>query len=140
MSADNINRAFLDTNIFIYMYAVSEPHKKETSLSLLDSCDCVTSTQAINEICNVLTRKIRTPFEDIRKIVNDIYNICEVRLIQKQTGLNTIDLKERYGFSFYDSLMLSSALESNCNILYSEDMADGQTIEGKLKIVNPFKK
>jgi predicted nucleic acid-binding protein len=120
------------------MYAVSEPHKKETSLSLLDGCDCVTSTQAINEICNVLTRKIQTPFEDIRKIVNDVYNICEVRLIQKQTELNAIDLKERYGFSFYDSLMLSSALESNCNILYSEDMADGQTIEGKLRIVNPF--
>jgi predicted nucleic acid-binding protein len=122
------------------MYAVSEPQKKETSLSLLDSCDCVTSTQAINEICNVLTRKIQTPFEDMRKIVNDVYNICEVRLIQKQTELNAIDLKERYGFSFYDSLMISSALESNCNILYSEDMADGQTIEGKLRIVNPFNK
>jgi len=136
----NADRVFLDTNIFIYMYAVSEPQKKETCLSLLDSGDCVTSTQAINEICNVLTRKIQTPFEDIQKIVNDIYNICEVRLIQKQTALNALALKERYGFSFFDCLMLSSALESNCNILYSEDMADGQTIEGKLKIVNPFNK
>ena len=140
MSADNINRAFLDTNIFIYMYALSEPYKKETCLSLLDSCDCVTSTQAINEICNVLTRKILTPFEDIKIVVKDIYNICEVRLIQKQSALDALKLKERYGFSFFDSLMLSSALDSNCNIIYSEDMADGQTIEGKLKIVNPFNK
>ncbi|MCL2108484.1 MAG: PIN domain-containing protein [Oscillospiraceae bacterium] len=136
----NADRVFFDTNIFIYMYAVSEPHKKETCLSLLDSGVCVTSTQAINEICNVLTRKIQTPFEDIKKIVNDIYNICEVRIIQKQTALNALDLKERYGFSFFDCLMLSSALESDCAILYSEDMADGQVIEGKIKIVNPFNK
>ncbi|MCL2020133.1 MAG: PIN domain-containing protein [Oscillospiraceae bacterium] len=134
----NADRVFFDTNIFIYMYAVSEPYKKETCLSLLDRCDCVTSTQAINEICNVLTRKIHTPFEDIKKIVNDIYNICEVRLIQKQTVLNALDLKDRYGFSFFDCLMLSSALESNCSVLYSEDMADGQMIEAKLKIANPF--
>ena len=136
----NADRVFFDTNIFIYMYAASELQKKEVSLSLLDSCDCVTSTQAINEICNVLTRKIQTPFEDIKKIVNDIHNICEVRLVQKQAALNALDLKERYGFSFFDCLMISSALESSCGILYSEDMADGQMIEGKLKIINPFNK
>ncbi|MCL2054260.1 MAG: PIN domain-containing protein [Oscillospiraceae bacterium] len=134
----NAGKVFLDTNIFIYMYAASEPQKRESCLSLLDSYACVTSTQAINEICNVLTRKIQTPFEDVKKIVNDIYNICEVRLVQRQTALNALSLKERYGFSFFDCLMLSSALESNCSILYSEDMANGQTIGGKLKIVNPF--
>ena len=132
------DRVFLDTNIFIYMYAATEPEKKEKSLSLLDNNDCVTSTQAINEICNVLTGKILTPVADIKRVVNDIFNTCEVRYVYKNTALSALDLKERYGFSFYDCLMLSSALESNCKILYSEDMADGQMIEGKLKIVNPY--
>ncbi|MEI6154767.1 MAG: DNA-binding protein, partial [Deltaproteobacteria bacterium] len=45
----------------------------------------------------------------------------------------------KYQYSYYDSLIISSALEKKCQILYSEDMQDGQTIEKTLKIVNPFK-
>ena len=121
------------------MYAVSEPIKKEVCLSLIDNYDCVTSTQAINEICNVLTRKFKTPFKDIHQIVNDIYNVCEVRQIHKQTAVDALKLSERYGFSYFDCLMIASALESECGTLYSEDMADGQVIVDRLKIVNPFK-
>ena len=46
---------------------------------------------------------------------------------------------EKYGYSYFDSLVLASALESHCDVLYSEDMQDGQLIESCLKIVNPFK-
>lgn len=47
-------------------------------------------------------------------------------------------IADRYSFSFYDSLIISAALESNCSILYSEDLNSGQVIDKKLKIVNPF--
>jgi predicted nucleic acid-binding protein len=50
-------------------------------------------------------------------------------------GLN---IAERYGFSFYDSLIISSALQSGCTVLYSEDMQHGQKIDGQLLISNPF--
>jgi len=47
-------------------------------------------------------------------------------------------LHDKYFYSYFDSLMLSSALKSSCDIIYSEDMQHGQVIEKSLKIINPF--
>jgi predicted nucleic acid-binding protein len=59
-----------------------------------------------------------------------------------QTGLadieRTLALKEKYGYSWWDSLLLASSLETECEILYSEDMQGGQVIEETLVICNPF--
>ncbi|HYQ91954.1 MAG TPA: PIN domain-containing protein, partial [Candidatus Competibacteraceae bacterium] len=49
-----------------------------------------------------------------------------------------LDIQTRYGFSFYDALIVASALEAGCTCLYSEDMQHGQYLEG-LTIENPFK-
>jgi len=49
-----------------------------------------------------------------------------------------LDISERFGFSLYDSMIVSSALEAGCAILYSEDMQSGQNINGQLVITNPF--
>ena len=135
----NDDKAFLDTNVFIYMYDVSQPDRKEASLLLLVSNDCITSTQAINEISNVLLRKLKKPFLEVLQVLEDIYLVCEVKLLQKATVFHAIGLMERYEYSYYDCLMLASALENNCNILYSEDMQDKQIIENRLKIINPYK-
>jgi predicted nucleic acid-binding protein len=59
--------------------------------------------------------------------------------VQPETVLSAITIAERYRFSFYDSLIIATALKANCTTLYSEDMQDGQLIENKLLIVNPFK-
>ncbi|MCL2146491.1 MAG: PIN domain-containing protein [Synergistaceae bacterium] len=104
-------KAFLDTNVFIYMYDASQPDRKEVSLSLLDTNDCITSTQAINEISNVLLRKLKKPFSEVMQVLEDIYLVCEVKLVQKATFLYAIGLMERYGFSYYDCLMLASAMK-----------------------------
>jgi predicted nucleic acid-binding protein len=50
-----------------------------------------------------------------------------------------MDIMKKFNYSYWDCLILASALENNCTILYTEDMQDGQTVEGKLKILNPFK-
>jgi len=47
-------------------------------------------------------------------------------------------LLDRYWFSYFDSLILASALTANCQILYSEDFQHGQVIDGRLTIINPF--
>jgi len=52
--------------------------------------------------------------------------------------MNALSLKDRYGYSYYDCLMLASALEGNCRVIYTEDMSDGQMIDGALEIINPF--
>jgi predicted nucleic acid-binding protein len=135
----NGGRVFLDTNIFVYMYDVFEPQKKEISLSLLDANDCVASTQVVNEINSVLTRKIKAPIQTVKQILEDVYRVSEVKNLNKATIFQALNLMEKYGYSYYDGLMLASALESGCEILFSEDMNDGQIIEDKLKIINPYK-
>jgi len=54
------------------------------------------------------------------------------------TIVNACDIALKYHFSFYDSLIIAAALESGCSTLYTEDMHNGQVIEDRLKIVNPF--
>jgi predicted nucleic acid-binding protein len=49
-----------------------------------------------------------------------------------------VTLQSRYGFRFYDSLIVAAALEAGCDRLLSEDFQDGQRIEG-LTVVNPFR-
>jgi predicted nucleic acid-binding protein len=49
------------------------------------------------------------------------------------------ELKRKCHHSYWDSLILASALESGSSILYTEDMQHGQIIEKKIKIINPFK-
>jgi len=49
-----------------------------------------------------------------------------------------LELKEKYRYSFYDSLIISSAIENECSVLYTEDLKNSQLIEGKIKILNPY--
>ena len=68
------------------------------------------------------------------------YFLCgkSTRLPQRHTFTGAgCGIRTRYGFSFYDSLIVAAALEAGCTTLYSEDMQDGQRIEG-LTIRNPF--
>jgi predicted nucleic acid-binding protein len=61
-----------------------------------------------------------------------------LQINNSQTILDACRISERYDFSFYDSLIISAALECECTILYSEDMSNGQVIDKLLKIENPF--
>jgi len=61
-------------------------------------------------------------------------------LVNKGTIESSFELKNKYGYSIWDSLIIASALENNCSILYTEDMKNGQVIENRLKIINPFEK
>ncbi len=58
--------------------------------------------------------------------------------VTSETIETALMLKGKYHFSYWDSLMLSAALISNCEVVYSEDMQHNQTIEGRLRILNPF--
>ncbi len=52
---------------------------------------------------------------------------------------NASRLGQQYSFSFWDSLIIASALEAGVTLLYSEDMQDGILVAGTLEIINPFK-
>jgi len=132
-------RAFLDTNLIVYMYSETEADKRDIAYKCLNGNDCVISTQSLNEASNVWTKKYKLPTNTIKRYLQNVEQVCdEVITVQKHTVYMALDLKEKYGYSFFDCLMLASALESVCAIILSEDMGDGQIIENTLKIVNPF--
>jgi len=132
------DKAFIDTNIFIYYQRSDNPQKQAIAKSLLENNNCVASTQVISEISNILTKKYPTLEKEIQLFLQDITEFCETRIISKSLIFKALKLHFKYKYSFYDSLIITTALEANCDTLYSEDMQNGQIIENTLRIVNPF--
>ena len=132
-------KTFLDTNIIIYLYSKDENYKRDTIYEYLNKNSCITSTQVLNEASNVWFKKYKLNKIKIIEYLNGIEAVCDkIMLIQRKTINEALNIKVRCGYSYYDSLMLSSAFEGNCHIILSEDMSDGQIVNGTLKIVNPF--
>ena len=133
------DRIFLDTNMIIYMYSEDEIKKRDAVCNFVNYNACFASTQIFSEASNVWFKKYSLTKSQIIKYLNEIELICDdILLVQRKTIDKALDLKDQYGYSYYDSLVLSSALEANCNVILTEDMSNTQIIDGKLKIVNPF--
>jgi predicted nucleic acid-binding protein len=125
--------------VLIYAYSETEPDKRKIALEILQRERIVISTQVINEFIWVMYRKYQVGKDKLQIIGSRFLNIFEVCLIGKNTIKSALNVFVKYKFSYWDSLIIASALESGCGILYTEDMQDGQVIEGRLRIVNPFK-
>ena len=142
---DNLN-LFIDSNIWIYFFLNSgkDFQKSQQAKLLLESIaeknQIFVSTQVINEFHWSLYRKYNIDEKIIRTtIFNKILKISDLVLLSHNNYNSAFDLRNKYSFSFWDSLIVASALENDCHILYSEDMQHNQVIEDKLKIINPFK-
>ena len=129
-------KVFLDSNVVIYAY-FKQDEKKQCISKLLISQDAVISTQVLQELTNTLHRKMRVDYSIVRLILSECIKNCELKTNDSETVFLALDVAERYGLSFYDSLIVAAALESKCTTLYSEDMLHNQQI-GKLTIKNPF--
>jgi len=133
------DKVFLDTNILIYLYSESELEKREVAYQILNGRYCVTSLQAFNEASNVWFKKFGWDGAKINKYLDNIEMVCdEILMIGRGTITTALFLKDQYGYSYYDCLMLASALESNCDAIITEDMNSGQVISSRLRIENPF--
>jgi predicted nucleic acid-binding protein len=139
MSVDS----FLDSNVLLYTFDKADPRKQRIArflveTALKDGTACI-SYQVVQEVLNVLTRKHDPPIS-----TGDAMQCLAVTLdplwrVQPSADLvrSGISVRERYGFSFYDSLIVAAALSAGCSRLLTEDMQHGQRIEG-LTIENPF--
>jgi predicted nucleic acid-binding protein len=101
--------------------------------------EALVSTQVINEITNILYKKFKLDTKNIEDVILEIDNNFNVVNFSVTTQIKAIKIKEKYKLQYYDSLILATALENGCTLLYSEDMQHEQIIENKLKIINPFK-
>jgi predicted nucleic acid-binding protein len=131
------DRAFLDTNVFVYAIVLGDP-RSERAQELISEGGRV-SVQVLNEFAAVARRKSNMPWAELRLALKNIKTLCPDPLpIRVDTHHEALVVAEKYGYRIYDSLIVASALEARCTILYSEDMRDGQVIEQQLTIRNPF--
>ncbi len=135
------DKIFLDTNILIYFYSADEKNKQDIALNLIDKySDCsLISIQVINELSNILFKKFKLSSTEIENIVLEIDNYINIVNFSTTTQIKALKIKEKYKLQFYDSLIVATAIENSCAILYSEDMQDGMLIDNVLTIINPFK-
>jgi predicted nucleic acid-binding protein len=131
---------FLDTNLWVYFFAKDPLNKVEVVADIVDTQlpSLIISTQVLGELYNVLTRKRIFLNPEAQSVVSGLANRTLVVDIDASKVLQAMEINIRYGYSYWDSLIISTALQSNCSILYSEDMQHNQLIEGKLRIMNPL--
>ena len=127
--------AFLDTSLLIYAQS-GDPKGEIARQAIL--AGGVTSVQTVNEFTAVFRRKFRLDWHAIAGAVADLRTALDpVRPVGIDTWASAVALARQHRFSFYDSLILASALEAGCDTLLTEDLQAGRRIDG-LTIVNPF--
>ena len=134
------DKIFLDTNLWVYLF--SDQRTKQENISRLISENFKNiwlSAQVLGELFNVITKKEFTPPEEAVKIVRRISAEFPVSGIDKATVKRAMDLKLKYHYSYWDSLIIAAALGTHCKRLYTEDLQHKQVIENGLIIINPFK-
>lgn len=134
------DKVFFDTNIWVYFYSKAPPEKFQNIRSLLADPERLVevSTQVLGELFHVLTRKKITSSSEANTIILELVNASQIIEIDPPKVLQAIEINSRYRYTYWDSLIIATALSSDCTILYSEDMQHNQLIENKLRIINPF--
>ena len=130
------DKPFFDTNVLLYL--LSEDSRKADRAEAIMLKGGMINVQVLNEFSSVVSRKLKMTYAEIRDTLRIVRAICQTQAVTIDTHELGLDIAERFGFSLYDSMIVSAALQSGCTILYSEDMQHGQIIEGQLRITNPF--
>jgi predicted nucleic acid-binding protein len=130
---------FVDTNIWLYAFIEgNETEKSMASRELIRACQPVLSVQVINEICVNLIKKAGFTEEQIQELINSFYEKYPVIEFDQELLLSASNLRQNYKLSFWDSLIIASALLGKVHTLYSEDFQHGQVIKQSVRILNPF--
>ena len=131
------NTIALDTNILVYCHSDDEPEKREISMNLFSMYPII-STQTLSEYVSVVKRKLKLPKIEIIDVCLQNIELCVLQPVSVTTLKYARNLIDRYDFQLFDSIIVASALEANCHVLYSEDLHHGLVVENRMKIINPF--
>ena len=138
MSADIL----LDTNVIGYIVDTGDAGKTARAEHLINSGlnhgACCISQQVVQESLNVAIKKYNYSAEEARRLLERTLLPLHRPLEASSLYRRGLDIRYRYRYDFYDSLIIAAALELNCRTLYTEDLQHGQQI-GQLSIENPFR-
>ena len=132
----NAAEAFFDTNVLLYLLCADEARADRAEEVI--AAGGVISVQVLNEFASVATRKLGMAWVDIREILSDVRAVCRVEPMTGECHDRGAELAECHGFQVYDAMIIASALLAGCTKLYSEYMQDGQQIDERLALQNPF--
>jgi predicted nucleic acid-binding protein len=134
-------RSFFDTNILVYADDKAAPAKQRRSIDLIAehrrARSGVVSLQILQEYFVTVTRKLHVESPIARRKV-ELLAEFHVAVPDVSDILAAIDLHRLHNLSFWDALVIRSAKQSGCTVLFSEDMQHTRAIDG-LQIVNPFR-
>ncbi len=140
----NGDKVFVDTNVLVYAYDIDAGRKHQIAVNIMKdlwrSGRGILSTQTLQEFFVTVTGKTASRLE--AAVAEEILKRLakwDIVTNSMATVFAAIELQKRYKFSFWDSLIIASALEGGAGMLLSEDLSDKQKIEG-LVINNPFRK
>ena len=134
---------FVDTNVLVYAHDRAGGEKHRVALELLSQLwedrTAAVSTQVLQELYVNLCKKAGHPLspEEARSLIAD-YLRWEVIVNTGDSLLEAIEIETRYGIAFWDALIVQAANASGADVLYSEDLGDGQSY-GTVRVVNPFR-
>lgn len=130
-------KVFFDTNVLLYLLSADDSRADRAEALLAEGGTI--SVQVLNEFASVASRKRAMTHAEIREALAPIRALCVVIPLTLDIHEHALQLAERYGFSIYDALIVSAALDAGCDTLHTEDLQDGQIIDGVLTINNPFR-
>ena len=137
-------KVFLDTNILIYAYDIDAGSRHQIALEVVkdlwEKRNGVLSTQVLQEFYINVTKKIPRPIPlfEAREIIRT-YLCWEIRENTAMSVIRASEIEEKYNISFWDAMIIVAAYSAKVDMILTEDLNSGQTIEGIL-IENPFKK
>lgn len=132
----NETKAFVDTKVLLYPLSADTDKADRAETIVLTGG--LMSVQVLNEMANVMRRKLAMPWVEINEVLSLIRSICATEPLTLETHDRGRLVSECYGLSVYDAMIVAAALLAGCATLYSEDMQDGQVIDHQLRICNPF--
>lgn len=134
-------KVFFDSNILVYFADSADPQKQQIAENLIKNAvindNGVISTQSLQEFFAATTRKLLCAKEKAKEYVENFSDSFTVEQVSVPLIIKAINISIKNQFSFWDSLILSAAIQSGCIICYSEDLTNGQIVEG-VKVINPF--
>lgn len=138
MTQTIMSRVAVDTNILLYALDDFYPDKQAIAINLIADRPHFCS-QSLSEFTNVCLRRWKISKAKTANLIQTYLEQCIYVPVTEVVILDAIRLMNKYDFQLFDSMIVAAALNVDCDILYSEDMADGLRVEGNLTIVNPFK-